>query len=375
MTMDVPFLDLGRHHTPIREEVLAAWAAIYDSSGFVSGAHVASFESAFAAAHGASHTVAVANGTVALELALRAVGIGPGDQAIVQANTFIATAEAVSNVGAEPLFVDCNANAGIDVEQAVEAMARPDVRAVLPVHLYGHPADLDPILDAAGRHGVTVIEDAAQAHLATYRNQSVGSFGAAAGFSFYPGKNLGAPGEGGAITTNDDALAARLRSLADHGQAAKYHSDLVGTNARMIELVAAMLEIKLARLAEMTEARRRVADMYRALLDGSDLVELPQEAQWAEPVYHLFVVEVDARDRVQELLAARGIATGLHYPVPLHLQPAYGHLGYTDGAFPVAERRAERLLSLPMFPELTDVEVETVAKGLLEVTDEVGHHG
>ncbi len=368
--MDVPFLDLNRHNAPIRDEVLAAWADIYDASAFVSGSRVASFESSFAAAHDTEHAVAVSDGTAALELTMRALDIGPGDEVVVPASTFIATAEAVSNVGARPVIVDCDESGNIDVDQAVAAMAEPNVAAMVPVHLYGHPADLDPILEAAAGLGVAVVEDAAQAHLATYRGRPVGGFGVAAGFSFYPGKNLGAPGEGGAITTNDAELADKLRALRNHGESEKYVSDLVGSNARMMELVAAMLEVKLARLAEATERRRRVAARYRELLGGLPAIDLPVEADWATAVYHLYVIQVDDRDRVAELLSERGIGTGLHYPVPLHLQPAYADLGHQLGDFPVSERRADRLLSLPMFPELTDEEIEAVAKGLVDALGE-----
>lgn len=373
MAQNVPFLDLKRHHQPIREEVLTAWTAIFDSNGFVSGARVASFEEAFADAHGAAHCVAVSSGTAALEIALRAHGIGSGDSVVVPVSTFIATAEAVSNVGARPVFVDCDASGNIDSEQAVTALDGPDVRAVLPVHLYGHPADMDPILEAAAQRGIPVIEDAAQAHLGRYRDRSVGSLASAAAFSFYPGKNLGAPGEGGAVTTNDAELAATMRSLRDHGQAQKYTSTAVGTNARMMEIVAAMLGIKLRTLDDATEGRRRAAERYRELLGDHPLIDVPEEAAWARAVYHLYVIGVDERDRVQALLGERGIASGLHYPIPLHLQPAYEHLGHGPGDFPVAERRAERLLSLPMFPELTDEEIEAVAAALIGVVE--GIHG
>lgn len=372
--MDVPFLDLTRHHAPLRDAILAAWAEIYDSSAFVGGERVEAFEKAFARSHGCEHAVAVANGTVALELALRGLGVGPGDEVVVPVSTFIATAEAVSNVGAVPRFVDCTEGGSIDIEQAIEAMGEPAVRAVIPVHLYGHPADLDPICEAARDHGVAVVEDAAQAHLARYRGRPVGGLGDAAAFSFYPGKNLGAPGEGGAITTDDAVLAGRLRMLRDHGQSEKYRSEMVGTNARMMELVAAALAIKLPNLARSTDRRRNVAARFGDMLGGSDAIDLPAAMPWADPVYHLYVVEVDRRDEVSRLLAARGIATGLHYPVPLHLQPAYRELGYDAGGFPVAERRAGRLLSLPMFPELTDPEIEAVAKGLLESVDEALAH-
>lgn len=373
--MDVPFLDLTRHHEPIRGEVLDAWADIYDASAFVSGPRVAAFESAFAAAHGVDHAVAVSSGTAALELALRSIGIGHDDLVVVPASTFIATAEAVSNVGARPVFVDCDVSGNIEVDATIEALGQPGVKAILSVHLYGHPADLDPILAAADLNGIAVIEDAAQAHLATYKDQPVGGLGIAGAFSFYPGKNLGAPGEGGAITTNDPGLAQRLVALRDHGQSAKYHSDIVGGNARMMELVAAMLEIKLERLAEATEQRRRVAARYRELLREYPAIQIPAEADWATSVYHLYVIEVDERDRVRELLTASGVGTGLHYPVPLHLQPAYEGLGHAPGSFPVAERRAGRLLSLPMFAELTDAEVDAVAERLVDAVEKAAAHG
>jgi dTDP-3-amino-3,4,6-trideoxy-alpha-D-glucose transaminase len=287
--VDVPFLDLNRHHAPLRDDVLAAWAEIYDTSAFVSGARVEAFERSFAEAHDTAYAVAVANGTVALELTMRAMGIGPGARVVVPVNTFIATAEAVSNVGAQPVFVDCDETGTIDVEQAVAA-CESVVDAVIPVHLYGHPANLDPIIRAADRHGVAVIEDAAQSHLARYQGRPVGGLGAAAAFSFYPGKNLGAPGEGGAVTTNAPMLADRLRALRDHGQTEKYRSDVVGGNARMMELVAAMLDIKLTRLSAATEGRRRVAARYRDLLGGHPAIDLPTAAPWATAVYHLYVI-------------------------------------------------------------------------------------
>ena len=368
--MNVPFLDLHEHHRPIRDQVLAAWAQIFDTGQFVGGSRVEGFERAFAVAHHVDHAVAVSSGTTALELTLRALDLSPGAGVVVPVNTFIATAEAVSNAGARPVFVDCDPTGTIDVDQAIEAMDSDEVEAVIPVHLYGHPADLDPITEAAAARDVAVVEDSAQAHLAEYRGRRVGGLGVAAGFSFYPGKNLGAPGEGGAITTNDAALADRFRALRDHGQAEKYHSAVVGTNARMMELVAAMLDIKLAALADATEGRRRVAARYQELLGGNPAIDLPAEVAWASPVYHLYVAHLDNRDHVRRLLAARGVATGLHYPVPLHLQPAYRRLGHRPGDFPVAEGKAARLISLPMFPELSDEQIEFVAKSLIDAVDE-----
>jgi dTDP-4-amino-4,6-dideoxygalactose transaminase len=363
----IPFLNLKRHHAPIEAEVLDRWTQILESGAFVSGSYVAAFERGFAELHDTDHAIAVANGTVALELIWRGLGVGPGDRVIVPASTFIATAEAVSNVGARPLFVDCEPGTGnIDVEQTIAAMDDPDVVGLVPVHLYGQPADMDPLLSAGRDRGLHIVEDAAQAHAARYKNRSIGGLGDASGFSFYPGKNLGAPGEGGAVLTNDAELASRIRLLANHGEGHKYRSDIVGTNARMMELVAAMLDVKLPRLEAASEGRRRVAARYRDLLGDTKGLTLPVEHEWATPVYHLFVVEVDNRQSVMDHLEERGVASGLHYPVPLHLQPAYSDLGYHKGAFPVAEARADRIVSLPIFPEMTEPEIEAVAAALKE---------
>ena len=363
--MKVPFLDLSAQLGPLKDEVLSEWAQIYESGAFVSGRRVAAFEEAFANAHEVSHAVAVSNGTTALEMALRALQIGIGDRVIVPANTFIATAEAVSNVGAIPVFVDCDPTTrNMSVEHAVTSMDTPGVKAVIPVHLYGQPADMDPIVEAAHARGIRVIEDAAQAHLARYRGRPVGGLGDVAGFSFYPGKNLGAPGEGGAVTTQDPEIAARLRMLRDHGQSRKYHSELIGSNARMDEITAATLSIKLRHLAGWTDCRRTVAGWYHEALVGIAGVSDFPEPEWARSVYHLFVVESDDRDRLMTELAQAGVATGLHYPTPVHLQPAYADLGQGPGSFPNAEASARRLLSLPMYPEMTREQVKYVVDAL-----------
>jgi len=263
------------------------------------------------------------------------------------------------------VLVDCDpATRTISVDAATRAIGSHDVKAVIPVHLYGQPADMDPILEAAERNSVLVLEDAAQAHLATYKGRSVGSLGDVGCFSFYPGKNLGAPGEGGAVTTKKPELADRMRVLRDHGQAEKYHSSVVGTNARMSELVAAALDIKLRHLDGWTDARRAVARWYREELAGIPGVDVFDEPEWARSVYHLFVVELDERDRVLTALQEAGIGAGLHYPVPIHLQEAYASLGHREGSFPHAERSAARLLSLPMFPEMTRAQVGVVATEL-----------
>lgn len=360
--MRVPFLDLAAQLRPLKDEILNEWAEIYESATFVSGPRVAAFERSFADAHDVGHAVAVSNGTAALELALRALDIGPGDRVIVPANTFIATAEAVSNVGATPLLVDCDPTTHtIAIEQTMEQLDVAGVRAVIPVHLYGQPADMDPIVEAAQARGIWVIEDAAQAHLARYRGRRVGGLGDMAAFSFYPGKNLGAPGEGGALTTRHSDFADRLRMLRDHGQDRKYNSRIIGTNARMSEITAATLTVKLRHLSEWTDARRTVASWYREALKDLEGVTVFREPAWAWSVYHLFVIEAEARDHLMHELAAAGIGTGLHYPTPIHLQPAYSSLNLGPGSFPSTEAAARRLLSLPMFPEMTSEQVTHVA--------------
>jgi len=360
--MKIPFLDLGPQHQMLHEPILQAWTEILDTTRFVSGRSVAEFENAFGLAHEVEHCVAVSSGTEALVLILRTLGIGVGDTVVVPANTFIATAEAVSLVGATPVLVDCDPQSkNIDAAQAVTAARSRGARGIIGVHLYGQPADLDA-LDRDS--DILVVEDAAQAHLATYKGRPVGGIGRAAGFSFYPGKNLGAPGEGGAITTNDSELAAEVRMLRAHGEVQKYESRIVGTNARMMELVASTLAIKLPHLADWTAARQQVAAWYGERLGDDPDIELPWHPDFVEPVYHLYVVHLEQRDTVAAMLNEAGIATGLHYPIPIHLQDAYHHLGYHQGDFPNAERSAARLLSLPMYPELTETEVDYVCDRL-----------
>jgi len=372
--MKVPFLDLGAQHQPIREEILAAWTSILDNTSFAAGRGVRDFEEAFAAAHDVDHAIAVATGTDALYVILKGLGVGPGDEVVLPANTFIATAGAVTMTGATPRLVDCLLDTkNIDPNQAAAALRLPKVRGVIGVHLYGQPADMNALHTAAGDRQF-VVEDAAQAHLADHRGQPVGSLGAAAGFSFYPGKNLGAPGEGGAITTNDDRLADFARSYRDHGQREKYRSVMPGYNGRMHELVGVTLNIKLRYLAEWTAQRRRVAERYCELLGDAELVTLPVESEWARSSYHLFVVHVPNRDKVVELMRKADIGVGLHYPVPIHLQPAYLSLGHGQGDFPVAEESARTLLSLPMYGELTDEQIIWVAESLKSAVQSSSRH-
>ncbi|MDP8971481.1 MAG: DegT/DnrJ/EryC1/StrS family aminotransferase [Actinomycetota bacterium] len=362
-------MDLTAQHRPIRGEILAAWSRILDSGAFVSGSEVRGFEEEFAQACGVARCVAVSSGTDALTLALRALGLQAGDAVILPTNTFIATAEAVSNAGGVPVLVDCQeSSANIDPRQVPEAVT-DRVRGVIGVHLYGQPVDFQALNDVAANRGLWTLEDAAQAHLGRCRGRTVGGLGTAAAFSFYPAKNLGAPGEAGAVTTDDAALADEVRMLRDHGQRGKYHSELVGYNARMSELVAAALRIKLPLLPEWTEARRRVAARYRERLADHPAIALPAEPEWSRAVYHLFVVGVPERDRVKAELEAAGIGVGLHYPVPVHLQAAYRGLGYRAGDFPRSERNARSLLSLPMFAELTVDQVDHVCDTLRRAVD------
>jgi dTDP-4-amino-4,6-dideoxygalactose transaminase len=333
---------------------------------FVLGEEVRFFEQEFAAFCGARHCVGVANGTDALHLIVRAMGIGPGDEVITQTNSFIATAIGISYAGATPVFVDCNpATYQMDVSK-LEAAITPRTKAIIPVHLYGQPADMDAVLAVARRHGLRVIEDACQAHGATYRGQPVGALGDAAAFSFYPGKNLGAYGDGGGITTNDEALATRLRAFRDYGQTVKYHHDFQGYNSRLDTIQAAILRVKLKRLASWNQSRQRAAAAYAKAL-GRIGMEPPGQVAYGTHIWHLYVVQVANRAEVQKRLADAGVATGIHYPVPIHLQKAYANLGYKRGVFPVAEAGADRILSLPMFPELTGAQVEYVVSELAKV--------
>jgi dTDP-4-amino-4,6-dideoxygalactose transaminase len=360
----VPFADLAAQSRAIKAELWPVWQEIFDAAEFIGGEQVDQLEGEFAAAAGAAHCVAVHSGTDALRFILLALGLRPGDEVITVPNTFIATTEAITQAGGVPVFVDVDpATYNLDPARLDAAITRR-TRGIVPVHLYGQPADMDPILEIAERHGVWVVEDACQAHLAEYKGRRVGSLARAAAFSFYPGKNLGACGEGGAVTTGDAALAARVRMLRDHGQAKKYHHDIEGYNGRLDSMQCAVVRIKLKHLPAWNEARRRHAARYRMGIGNTPAVTLPHVADGCLPVFHLFVIQVDERDRVAERLKVRGIHTALHYPIPLHCQRAYAHRGIPAGSFPVSERCATRVLSLPMFPELTDDQIDYVCAGL-----------
>ena len=359
----VPFVDLKQQYASIKTEVDAAIARVVENTSFILGPQVRAFEAAFAEYAGARACIGVNSGTAALQLALMAAGIGAGDEVIVPSFTFFATAEAVSVLGATPIFVDVDPASYTVTAATIERAITPRTRAVIPVHLYGQAADLDPILELAKTHHLHVIEDAAQAHGAEYNGKRVGALGSAGCFSFYPSKNLGAYGEAGAIVTNDEELATRLRLLRDHGSTSKYAHAIVGYNFRMEEIQAAVLNVKLPHLDDWNDARRARAARYSSSLANSG-IRVPREMDYARHVYHVYAVQSENRDDLQNRLTAAGVQTGVHYPIPIHLQPAYASLGYKRGDLPVTEALAERVLSLPMFPELTDEQIDRVTEAI-----------
>ncbi len=362
-TTPIPFVDLKAQYASIRDEVDAAIADVLGRANFILGDHVEAFEDEFSRYCGVAHGVGVDSGTSALELALRAVGVGPTDEVITVANTFIASALAISYVGATPVLVDMDpATYQIDVS-AIERAITPRTKAIMPVHLYGHPADMTPIMDIAQAHGLVVVEDASQAHGARYRGERVGSFGDVSAFSLYPGKNLGAYGDAGIVVTNDSAVADRVRMDRNYGSRQKYIHESIGFNRRLDTLQAAVLRVKLARLDEWNAARRRHAAAYNERLSG--VVTLPGQAADVEPVHHIYPVCVDGRDEVQRVLGEAGVASVIHYPIPIHLQQAYAGLGHGEGTFPETEDLARRELSLPMFPELEDAQIDRVCEVLV----------
>ncbi|MDT5060823.1 MAG: hypothetical protein QOH63_1282 [Acidobacteriota bacterium] len=363
--MTIPLVDLRAQYLSIKDEIDGAIARVLDNTSFVLGPEVEAFEAAFAEYTGARFCIGVNNGTAAIQLAITACGLGAGDEVIVPANSFFATAEAVSTAGATPVFVDSDpVSYNIDVSK-IEAAITERTRAIMPVHLYGQAADLDPIFEIAERRGLIVIEDAAQAHGSRYKGRRVGALGRAGCFSFYPGKNLGAYGEGGAVVTNDEEVARGVRLLRDHGSERKYTHKIIGYNFRLEGIQGAVLNVKLRHLDGWNQLRREHAARYTELLRGSGL-KLPREMPYAEHIYHLYVVQSDERGWLQQTLNASGIQTGIHYPIPIHLQPAYASLNYKAGNFPEAERQAARVLSLPMFPELTDEQIRQVAEAITE---------
>jgi dTDP-4-amino-4,6-dideoxygalactose transaminase len=365
--MQVPFLDLKAHHQPHRQEFIDAITEVIDQNAFAGGPFVAKFEEEFARYCDVRHAVGVGNGTDALWLVLLALGVGAGDEVITVPMTFMATAEAISFTGARPVFVDIDETTYTMDPTQLERAITPRTKAIIPVHLYGQTADMEPILAIARRHNLPVLEDACQAHGAEYQGKRAGSLGIAGAFSFYPGKNLGAFGEAGAITTNDGGLAERVKVLREHGQPRKYYHSHIGWNARMDGIQGAVLRVKLKYLEEATERRRANAARYRQLLAQCPGVTLPVEAAGRRHVYHLYPILCDRRDEVMAELAKRGVGTAIHYPIPVHRQEAYAFLNLGEGTFPVAEQVARRLVSLPMFPELTPEQIEKAAMELKAV--------
>lgn len=402
----VPFLDLVTPHVELEEELTGVFRRALSTAGFIGGPMVDEFEKAFAAFCTTEDSIAVSSGTDALRFALMACGVQPGDVVITVPHTFIATTEAISQAGALPEFVDIDEqtyNMSVDcLQQYLEQQCSRDesgklisrrssrpVTAIVPVHLYGQMADMDPILALAEEYGLTVIEDACQAHGAEYFSKKLnrwvtaGSVGRAAAFSFYPGKNLGACGEAGAVTTNDSAIAATIRMLRDHGQARKYYHDVEGYNGRLDAIQAGLLHVKLAHLANWNARRRDLAAEYNRLLAGNDAIVCPYEPTWSRAVYHLYVVRTNDRDSLMSYLKERGIGSGIHYPVPLHLQKAYSWLNYKPSDFPVATSVASEIVSLPMFPQLTADQQNRVTEEILAFVsrtapgrdNEVSHSG
>jgi len=362
--MHIPFLDLTAHHEPIREEINAAIQEVVRKSAFAGGPFVAAFEKDFAAFCGSRYAIGLGSGTEALWLALLALEVGPEDEVITVPSTFMATAEAISCCGARPVFVDIEEQTYVMDPARLEKAITPRTRAIIPVHLFGQPADMDPILEIARRYNLPVIEDACQAHGSEYKGHKAGTLGIAGCFSFYPGKNLGAWGEAGAVITNDAALNHKIQILRDHGQARKYYHAMIGWNARMDGIQGAVLRVKLKYLDRNNDARRANAALYHELLNKTDAIILPKEAPYAKHNFHVYALRVENRDQIIKGLTEKGIGCRIHYPVPVHLQEAYRSLGYGRGSFPVTELCAVQFLSLPMYPELSREQILAVTQEL-----------
>jgi dTDP-4-amino-4,6-dideoxygalactose transaminase len=363
----IPFVDLKAQYDSIKNEIDQAIAAVISQTAFIGGSFVKEFEEAFARYAGVSHCVGVANGTDALFIALKTLGVGPGDEVITVANTFVATSEAIRMAGAQVVFVDCNPTTyNIDVTQ-IEAKITARTKAIIPVHLYGQPADMDPILALAKKYNLRVVGDAAQAHGATYKGRPIATLADITCYSFYPGKNLGAYGDGGALVMNNAEWAATARMFANHGRTKKYDHDLEGVNSRLDGIQAAVLSVKLRYIEQWTESRRQNAYRYNAALKGVGVVT-PQELDNVRAVYHLYIVRVpaDQRERFQEALKAAGVDTGIHYPIALPYLNAYRHLGHTPADFPHALKASQEIVSLPMFPELTKEQTDHVVSKIRE---------
>jgi dTDP-4-amino-4,6-dideoxygalactose transaminase len=366
MQMQVPFLDLKSHHAPMLTEINGAIRDVIESNAFAGGPFVERFEEDFAAYCNSSYAIGLGSGTEALWLTLMALGVGPGDDVITVPNTFMATAEAITYCGARPVFVDVDERTYTLDPDSLEQAVTARTKAIIPVHLFGQPADMDSILKFARRRGLFVIEDACQAHGAEYQGRRAGTLGDAGCFSFYPGKNLGAFGEAGAAVTDNAELQEKIRILRDHGQVRKYHHTMIGWNCRMDGIQAAALRVKLRYLEKGNQLRRSHAAHYDQALSDMEEIVTPAHSADVRHVYHVYAIRVQERDEIMRLLGEKGIGCGVHYPIPVHLQEAYRSLGYAQGDFPIAERCAAEFISLPMFPELTSAQLEIVVQGVKE---------
>ena len=364
---NIPLVDLYAQYLSIKASIDGAIHRVVEATSFIGGPIVREFEESYSADYGVRHCISVGNGTDAIYVALKMLGIGPGDEVITTAHSWISTSETISQTGARPVFVDVDAYYTISPDLIAQAIT-PRTRAIIPVHLYGQSADMTRIMSIAQKHGLLVVEDCAQAHYATWRGQRVGTFGIVGTFSFYPGKNLGAYGDAGAIITNDDALAAKMRMYANHGALRKHQHTIEGINSRLDTLQAAILHAKLPHIHKWTAQRQQVASWYDELLSGCSTIQTPRVRDHAAHVYHLYVVQVDERETVAAQLAARGIQTAVHYPTPLPLMEAYRYLGTHPEEFPRAAINAARILSLPMYPELTRAQVEFIVQTLAHAT-------
>ena len=361
--MMIPFVDLKAQYDSIKDEIDDAIQNVLNTTSFIMGEELERFEEEFALFCNTKYAIAVANGSDALILALRACDINKGDEVITVPHTFIATAEAISNVGGKIVFIDINPNTCTINVSKIEEKISNKTKAIIPVHLYGQPADMDPIIRLAKEYNLKIIEDAAQAHGAEYKGKKVGSIGDVACFSFYPGKNLGAYGDAGMITTNNEEISKKLKLLRNHGRITKkYEHQIEGYSSRLDNLQAAILRVKLKYLNKWNDLRRRNAKKYNELLSNIDGIIIPYEADYAKHVYHLYVIRTEDRDKLREELKSKGIATGIHYPIPLHLQEAYNYLGYKRGDFPVTEKASQEILSLPMYAELSDKQIEEIVE-------------
>lgn len=361
--MQIPLVDLKKQYLSIKDEIDSAIQEVLDNTEFILGKNVENFEKKFAGLCNVKHCVGVNNGTSALRLALQALGVKPNDEVITTPFTFIATAEAISHIGAKPVFADINEKTYCIDPEKIKEKITSKTKAIIPVHMFGQCADMDPILEVAEKHNINVIEDAAQAHNALYKNKKAGSIGDISCFSFYPGKNLGAYGEAGAVCTNDEDAAQKLVLLRQHGELKRYYHDVIGDNCRMEAIQGAVLGVKLKYIEEWTEKRRKNAEAYSKLLKKSDVV-LPYEAEYARHVYHIYAIRAKNREQLRDFLGKNGISTGIHYPIPVHLQKAYYFMGINKGSFPIAEKTAEEILSLPMYPELSEEQIEYISNNI-----------